>query len=569
MQKKSVSRLAVLFCLLVLVAVYIWQVHYFSHYVNDDAYITFRYSRHLAEGAGPYFNVGEHVEGYTNFSLMVIVAIVIRCFGPESAPMAAKLLGSLWGTGVVLLTYGLFRRLFRPVWRNRPQYIVTTGALMAAGIVAVTPAFALNSISGLETSMFSFFIMLGVFMDTLSRCRRKWLYAAAAFCLAGLTRPEGFLLFAVYWATGVSLLTFSIIRNQRKFSIPELMQRVYASKSFRLRVWTALAVTGIFIGHVAFRFFLYDGEFLPNTYYAKQGGFLGGTASRYIFNGLLFPVFGGAGLVISLAGYGLSRSRLSRHVLSLAVLAITCGCLPFITGIDWMPGWRLVIPYLPLVAIIVTGGWIGFSFRVAGIRLWMAAVIVTVSLTLLWFRHDTSRRLFYDETAMRAHGYQTGHSALAAWLKAETEKGDTVVLMDTGIVGYLCSEQRILDITGLTDRFIAKSKGGFLSKCYDPDYIFNSRPKFVVLTITAPGYAYQEPSPETTFNFWTPIEMKLFQTPEFEQHYLKKRSPPVSATNWLDSFACNIGAEKIFEHAHPGRYYLLAVFRRNDELPVP
>ncbi len=33
----------------------------FIHYVNDDAYFTFRYSRFLALGRGPIFNLDEHV----------------------------------------------------------------------------------------------------------------------------------------------------------------------------------------------------------------------------------------------------------------------------------------------------------------------------------------------------------------------------------------------------------------------------------------------------------------------------------------------------------------------------
>ena len=33
----------------------------------DDAYISFRYARNLAEGLGFVYNAGERIEGYTNF----------------------------------------------------------------------------------------------------------------------------------------------------------------------------------------------------------------------------------------------------------------------------------------------------------------------------------------------------------------------------------------------------------------------------------------------------------------------------------------------------------------------
>jgi arabinofuranosyltransferase len=34
----------------------------------DDAYITLRYSKNLLLGNGPVFNIGERVEGYSNFT---------------------------------------------------------------------------------------------------------------------------------------------------------------------------------------------------------------------------------------------------------------------------------------------------------------------------------------------------------------------------------------------------------------------------------------------------------------------------------------------------------------------
>ena len=40
---------------------------YFDYYA-DDAYITLRYSRHLADGLGPNWNATGHVEGYAIFS---------------------------------------------------------------------------------------------------------------------------------------------------------------------------------------------------------------------------------------------------------------------------------------------------------------------------------------------------------------------------------------------------------------------------------------------------------------------------------------------------------------------
>ncbi|MBU6216640.1 MAG: hypothetical protein KGR17_08545, partial [Acidobacteria bacterium] len=49
--------------LVVLSAVAAWVIRF----AQDDAFITYRYSRNLARGEGLVFNTGERVEGYTNF----------------------------------------------------------------------------------------------------------------------------------------------------------------------------------------------------------------------------------------------------------------------------------------------------------------------------------------------------------------------------------------------------------------------------------------------------------------------------------------------------------------------
>ena len=90
-------------------ALYLAHVAAFWHYVNDDAYITFRYSRLLAEGIGPYYNVGEHVEGYTNFLLMLLLAGAARVADPTLLPAIAKTVGVLCGAGCVLLTWRIVR----------------------------------------------------------------------------------------------------------------------------------------------------------------------------------------------------------------------------------------------------------------------------------------------------------------------------------------------------------------------------------------------------------------------------------------------------------------------------
>ncbi|NUQ49193.1 MAG: hypothetical protein HUU27_04645, partial [Phycisphaerae bacterium] len=88
---------------------YLLHVSWYWPQINDDAFITFRYSRNLADGLGPYFNAGERVEGYTNFLLMVLMAGVIRLWGPDEVLFAAKAVGVAGGLAAIVAAAGLTR----------------------------------------------------------------------------------------------------------------------------------------------------------------------------------------------------------------------------------------------------------------------------------------------------------------------------------------------------------------------------------------------------------------------------------------------------------------------------
>ena len=58
----------------VVVAVLGVVVALFRRFVQDYAFISFRYARNLADGLGLVWNVGERVEGYTNFLWTLMMA---------------------------------------------------------------------------------------------------------------------------------------------------------------------------------------------------------------------------------------------------------------------------------------------------------------------------------------------------------------------------------------------------------------------------------------------------------------------------------------------------------------
>jgi hypothetical protein len=52
----------------------------FSLDLIDDSYISLRFARNFAQGAGLVFNIGERVEGYTCFLWVWLLGLIKRAF---------------------------------------------------------------------------------------------------------------------------------------------------------------------------------------------------------------------------------------------------------------------------------------------------------------------------------------------------------------------------------------------------------------------------------------------------------------------------------------------------------
>jgi hypothetical protein len=360
------------------------------------------------------------------------------------------------------------------------------------------------------------------------------------------SRPEGALLFAVFWcAQAISAFTTRSLRSIRS-----------------ILVFDAVIVTGVFVAQLVFRRLAYDGEWLPNTYFAKSGGFWAFAAWEYVRDGIMVPLGGSIAVAIGVVGWFLSSAS-RRWIAPAAAVALTGGLLPFITGTDWMPGQRLVMPYLPLAAALIAIGWSRVARALVARPAWLAPSTAFLLVPWLWVSQTPSRTELFEDSWVRARGYQAGHTALAEWLRSAARPGDTVALMDTGIIGFLCIDQQILDITGLTNRFIARSPGEFLDKQYDPAYVFDQKPRFIVLVIKQQGNPDEQPT-GAGFSTWTNIETELLHYPDFNRWYRKPRAIGAPDEPWLDKTAKGLGAVRMFQHAHPGVFYLLTVFERQD-----
>ena len=224
-----------------------WRLFWF---LTDDAHISFRYVSNSVLGYGYVWNFPPFrpVEGYTNFLWIVLLDVVWRVFRvppPESANYLSLLCSLL--TLVIVAAMAL-----RLKWRAelRPRRVAFVGLLLL--FLLANRTFLAWTSSGLETALFTMFVVAWVFCALSLRNSFAWLAFSTTLCasLMELTRPDGML-----YAAGTILLLGS----------------VFIRKRHSLKIVHCLAAAPVLLIplHLAWRLKTY-GQLLPNSYYAKQ-----------------------------------------------------------------------------------------------------------------------------------------------------------------------------------------------------------------------------------------------------------------------------------------------------------
>ena len=338
-----------------------WQA-FELRWTCDDAFISFRYAQHLADGHGLVFNLDPSeapVEGYTNFAwtmwLALGVALGCRDVGLEMWSIAS---GILCHAGVVFL-------LARIAWRASVGRAIVP--IAACGYAAVHHAASLAP-AGLETAPF---VLLAVAMLRCSlsmRCVRDAWFAGFVGVLAAMTRPDGAVFVA---AAGLFVLCDA-----------------WSRKAPRLLLAYVTPFVLVFAPYLLWRHSYY-GYWLPNTFYAKSADepyatqgwdYVAGFGLCYY---ALLPALVLPWLALlwkdPLAG---ASAYLSRRPW-LAILTFT---LPYLGFVVWVGGDFMFARFLlPIVPILL----LGWDFACLRWRwLWLQPAIMVVLVAGLVLRAE-------------------------------------------------------------------------------------------------------------------------------------------------------------------------------------
>ena len=227
---------------LAVVVAYAWNVSAYA-FVGDDAFISFRYARNLVDGHGLVWNPGERVEGYTNFSWVILMAAGLWLGIPPE--VLAPAIGIASGAGLLAILAWFSASRFG--WGHPLTWLPPL-------ILALSRSFTAWSTGGLETQLFSFLTLAAVVVYLRERQGDGRLPIASSVLLAAatLTRPEGGL--------------FTLVVGS-SFAADVLHRR----RDLRALVIWALPWMVIVGGHFLWRR-AYYGFWLPNTFHAKVNG---------------------------------------------------------------------------------------------------------------------------------------------------------------------------------------------------------------------------------------------------------------------------------------------------------
>ncbi|MGJ8583617.1 MAG: hypothetical protein ACSHXD_05975 [Marinosulfonomonas sp.] len=395
----------------------------FKHqqFFHDDAFISLRYARNLAEHGELTWNFGEYVEGYTNFLYVLISAVPIK-FGID--PTYAVQIINLAAAISMLIMQVYASRLILPGSQAR---------LARASIVvatAATPAIAIWVMGGLEAVVVSTFATAGLLallpIAGKAAAPRNILWAALAFSLAVLTRLD----IAVFIAgAGAGLL-------------------MGGTGTFQKRLLPAVIVVGVpalvSFAHMGWRY-TYYGDILPLTFYAKTDvEFLVRLKFLPEFVSMSLPSVGMLAVAFLTSIWAIVRRQTSPHFWLLFLPIALQSAYVVWSGADHMPAARVLVPVMPAAGLLLLASMKNTPPKLASF-ICVAATVITL------FGGITK-----PPQAMDPAG-DIGR-VVGLYIKKTWPEDSTVALHTAGSTPYFATSMTFIDMLGLNDPTIAKRR---------------------------------------------------------------------------------------------------------------
>lgn len=413
-------RRVVLGLLLLAAAMLSLQVAGFHGLRHDDAFITFRYSQNLANGAGPVFNPGERVQGSTSPGQMLLGAALYHVVGEAHLPSVMSAFGCLGWTAQAAAIFSMLARKGDAVTALFVALAVAAGAARSFQFVA------------LETNLVMALVLWAFALAMASR----WAAVAVCCALAGLVRPDAYLV--------------------------ALPLGVWCLRERGWRAWP-LALLGLAVTAPWWLFAAwYYGSPIPNTAIAT---FRVVSLARYahhlfvvppasVFFPRQPPAILAFGWAVAIAG-AVVLIRRDRRFWALAVYALLHAAAYLYLRPYSSRGWHdyPVVIVFTLFALAALAAAVHLAARVLRLpgarRLPVTASALGLVVVLYGLRCYTSAEAYPNAYFLGAR--DKAYRRVAAYLREHAAPGDVVISGEVGTIAYY-SHRPMYDAGGLVTR---------------------------------------------------------------------------------------------------------------------
>lgn len=484
--------------------------------IQDDVYITLEYVKHFLNGDGLVFNPGERVEGYTNFLwLLLLSGLGAAGVDLESATQHLSL---VFGVATLAATF-LLAYSTKLSGEGLPEPSRASFINAKPLFAAVAPVFLLFNggyhywtISGMETTFFAFLTTVGAVAALAEKDASRPNYVfAVALSLAALTRPDGWLAFAVLFAFRIAR---RVLESDAPF--PAALLDQLKAKPRLVEIAVFLAPNGLY---EIFRL-AYFGHPLPNTFYAKTGfsSVYLATGFDYLWSFLQRYMLSGA---LALAPALLALKRKWRTPVAFLYWYLFAYTLYVVSiGGDVLSHHRFFVPLLPFFAALIALGLRGLYYLALS-RKW-APQLALVLLVAGPPAHEYYR--YQDEIPELKRAQILENSLVdkmrrkGLWLNEQMEiRGERLTAAATTIGAFAyAADAVVIDMLGLTDEYIAHHPEpipeisgdrtvSWKERNYNVDYVLERDPDYIFFSTGMKPSAF--------------AERALFITPEFHERY--------------------------------------------------
>ena len=439
----------------------------YVRYTSDDAYISFRYARNFADGLGLVWNPGQHVEGYSNFLWVLILAGFDK--GGADMLLTARWLGFALAVLAMAGTYMLARDLLEGAAGR-------IAGVLALLLLAASGPWSTWATAGLEVPLFAALVVGAVLLHLGERDAHRPPLSAVLWGLAAMSRPDGALLVAVSGAFKIGEFAAMDDKDSRAVS------RRFAM----LLVWGAtFAVT--YLPYFAWRYDTY-GWLFPNTYYAKVGSGLDQYA-RGVSYLLVFAQESAVWLIGLVPLVLVARAGRRGPLLYLAAMSVAWSADTAYVGGDALKEFRLFAPLLPVmyatvaVAVVSVAAPLFAPAEDAARRRWLPVAAGGAALVLIAFILQSSSNRAFEIALERQASDQ--RVEMGQWLHAHVPASTVIAVIPAGAIPYE-SGLPTIDMLGLNDEVIAHRDlplgyYGPGHEKYNSEYVLSRRPDIIVL----------------------------------------------------------------------------------------